>query len=77
MTPFLKMYEELKTESPKKRTVLRFTAGIPVLLSLTACVLVIILILSGTKPGVFEDYRLLAVLCDQLISHASFTDPII
>jgi hypothetical protein len=61
------MYEELKTEAPKKRIVLRPTAGIPVLLSLTFCVLIIVLILSGTKPGIFEDYRLLAVLCHQLI----------
>jgi len=53
--------EEAKAEIPKNKRVLRLRAFIPAIFSLVAFVLTIILVISGSKPGAFEEYKLLTV----------------
>lgn len=53
--------EAVKEKVPKQRRVLRITAIIPAILSVGACILIILLVVSGTKPGVLKGYELLRV----------------
>lgn len=63
MSEPLVVKEEPKGEvEPKQPRILRLTAILPAAASLAALLLVIFLIVSGTKPGTFQDYDLLSVL---------------
>lgn len=62
MSEPLVVKEEANGEAePKQPRILRLTAILPAAASLAALLLVILLVVSGTKPGTFQDYDLLSV----------------